>query len=180
LKTEDIKEAIVIGKLFIHPTDTIYGIGCNARSPSAIKEVRKLKKREDTPFSIMAPSKQWIIDNFEITEEAKKWLDKLPGPYTLILKKKNPNCIAKEVAPGLDTIGVRMPAHWFAKIVEKLNIPIITTSANQTGKIFMTSLEDLDPEIEKGIDFIIYEGEKKGKPSEIIDLTKAKTEIRKR
>ena len=180
LKTDDIKESIVLGKLFIHPTDTIYGIGCNARSSSAVKEVRKVKQREKTPFSVMAPSKQWIKENFEITKQAEKWLDKLPGPYTLILKKKNPTCVAAEVAPGLDTVGVRIPDHWFAKIVEELKIPIITTSANQTGKTFMTSLEDIDPEVEKGMHFAIYEGEKKGRPSKIIDLTKDKEEIKER
>lgn len=179
-KLEEIKDSIIMGKLFIHPTDTIYGIGCNARSSSAVKEVRKVKQRQDTPFSVMAPSKRWIEENFEITKQAKKWLDKLPGPYTLILKKKNPKCIAPEVAPGLDTIGVRIPKHWFTKIVEELKIPIITTSANQTGKVFMTSLEGLDPEVGKHMDFVIYEGEKKGRPSDIIDLTKEETEIKER
>ena len=80
-------------------------------------------------------------------------------------------CVAENVAPGKDTLGIRIPDHWFSNFVAEINMPIVTTSANKSNEDFMTSLDDLDSEIKSKVDFIVYEGEKKGKPSRIIDLT---------
>lgn len=171
LEKNDILEKIKNGVIFIHPTDTIYGIGCNALDNEAVKKVREIKGRLKNPFSIIVPSKKWIYDNFEITEHAKEWIKELPGALTLILKRKDGK-VADAVAPGLDTLGLRIPNHWFASVVTELGFPIITTSANKVNENFMTSLEDLDPRIQEHIDFIIYEGEKHGRPSKIVDLTK--------
>ncbi|MFC1705116.1 Sua5/YciO/YrdC/YwlC family protein, partial [Nanoarchaeota archaeon] len=120
---------IMQNAIFIHPTDTIYGIGCNAESEEAVKKVREIKQRQDNPFSVIAPSKDWIRKNCEVGKEAEEWLDKLPGPYTLILKLNNKECIANSVNLGMDSLGVRIPEHWFSKIIEEFGGPIITTSA---------------------------------------------------
>ena len=156
--------------IFIYPTDTIYGIGCNATNKEAIEKIRDIKQRKENPFSVIAPSKEWIDDNCIVNDNAKDWIKRLPGPYTLILKTKK-QCVADNVAPGLEAIGVRIPDHWFSNFVSEIDIPIITTSANKSGNDCMTSLEDLDSEIKSRVDFIVYEGEKKGTPSKIIDLT---------
>lgn len=166
-----IFQKIEAGAIFIHPTDTIYGIGCNALDSKAVKKVREIKGRPVTPFSVIAPSKEWIHKNCRITRDARKWIEMLPGPYTLILNKNNTE-VAEEVAPGINSIGVRIPNHWFSSVVVELGIPIITTSANIVHEDFMTSLEDLDERIKGKIDFIVYEGPKVGKPSKIVDLSK--------
>ncbi len=166
-----VMQKIESGEVFIHPTDTIYGIGCNAQISKSVKEVRKIKQRTLTPFSVIAPSRNWIFENCHISEDAREWIDKLPGPYTLILNKRNTN-IADEVAPDVNTIGVRIPNHWFSSIVAEIGVPVVTTSANITNENFMTSLEDLDDRIKSQVEFILYEGEKAGRPSKIVDLTK--------
>ncbi len=165
-----IIESIKEGAVFIYPTDTIYGIGCNAELSDAVKKVRMLKGRATNPFSVITPSIDWINDNCIVTKEGEGWIEKLPGPYTLIFKLKN-NCVAKEVNPGLKTLGVRIPNHWIRKIIEEAGVPVVTTSVNRSNEEYMTSLEDLDPAIKGSIDFVLYEGEKKGRPSRIIDLT---------
>ncbi len=175
---EIILEVIKNGTVFIHPTDTIYGIGCNALDEECVDEVREIKGRPEAPFSVIAPSKDWIRKNCVVSKEAEKWLEKLPGPYTLILKAKDN--VAENVAPGLDTLGVRMPDHWFSKIVEELGIPVVTTSANKVGEDFMTSLENIDDDIRAGTEFIVYEGEKHGRPSKIVDLTMGEIKVKER
>jgi len=181
LRMDEIFEKIKEGKLFIHPTDTIYGLGCDATNSKAVDRIRQVKKRpKNSAVSVIAPSKEWIIENCHVNNEAEKWLKKLPGPYTLILKLKNKKAVADNVHPGLESVGVRMPDHWIMKFVEGIGVPIVTTSANVSGKSFMTSLEDLDNELSPWIDFTIYEGEKKGKPSTLIDLSKDKIEIKER
>ena len=170
LEKELIIESIIRGAVFIHPTDTIYGIGCNAQDSSAVKKVRQLKQTSSNPFSVIAPSPEWIHENCIAAKDGEDWLVKLPGPYTLIFKLKN-NCVAKEVNPNLKTLGIRIPNHWVRGIAADAEIPIVTTSVNRSKEDYMTSLEDLDPSIKGRIDFALYEGKKESKPSRIIDLT---------
>jgi L-threonylcarbamoyladenylate synthase len=177
LRYQEILEKISEGAVFIYPTDTIYGIGCNAKNKKSIERIRQLKGRSTAPFSIIVPSKEWIQENCKVNKKVKSWVDELPGPLTLIMNMKE-DSIADNIAPEIDTIGIRLPDHWFTQIVEKLGFPIITTSANKTGQPFMTSIEDLDQEIQNGVEFMIYEGPKEGKPSKIINIKKS--EIKER
>jgi L-threonylcarbamoyladenylate synthase len=169
-RKKDIIKKIKEGGVFIHPTDTIYGLGCDALNEAAVKKIRKLKDRHDTPFSVWIPSQDWIKQNCQHSPALNKWLKELPGAYTLIVKLKNKKCVAPNVNPSNQTLGIRMPHHWLHNLINELDFPIVTTSANKTGKSFMTSLEDMDPEIKRSVDFIIYEGEKKARPSKIINL----------
>jgi len=172
VRKQEIIDKIRNGSIFVYPTDTIYGIGCNALNAEAVKKIREIKKRPSTPFSVIAPNKDWIRKNCENGEnkECNLWIDKLPGPYTLILNIENYGIVAKETNNGMDTLGVRIPDHWFTKIVKEAGVPVVTTSANKVGQNCMTSLEDLDVDIKKHLEFIIYEGEKLGRPSKLINL----------
>lgn len=167
------------GAVFIHPTDTIYGIGCDATNEEAVKKIREAKQRQDLPFNIIAPSRDWVRANCHVDKEAEEWLAKLPGPYTIILKLKNKNAVAPSVNPTDDTIGIRRPDHWISEMTNDLDRPIITTSANITGHGFMTSMDNLDLNIKKKMDLIIYEGEKNGRPSAIVDLARKRGIIKR-
>lgn len=180
LEKEELFEEIINGALFIYPTDTIYGIGCDATNNDAVNRLRALKIRYNRPFSVIAPSKKWIEENCVVGEKEQAWLKKLPGSYTLIMKLKNKDAIAPETNNRLGTLGIRIPQHWFSKIVAELETPIVTTSANFVGEDYMTSLDNLNEKIKTKMKFIIYEGEKKGHPSSIVDLTKEDLDIRKR
>lgn len=164
-------DRVLKGDVFIHPTDTIYGIGCDATNGESIDKVREIKKRPgEKPFSVIAPSKQWIMDNFEFDDKVIEWVAKLPGPYTLILKIKNKDAISPVVNNGGDTLGVRIPDHWISKAVAEVGVPITTTSVNFRGEDYMTSIDDLNPEIRSKVGFIVYEDEKVAQPSTIVNL----------
>ncbi len=166
------------GAVCIYPTDTIYGIGCDATNATAVQVIRKAKAREEKPFSIIAPSKDWIVQNCVIPKEGAIWLDKLPGPYTLVLKLKKQS-IATEVSFGT-TVGVRIPNNWFSSIVQELGFPFVTTSVNLQGEKHMTSLTDLDERIQSYVTFCIDEGKKQGRPSTIVRLDQEKITVHER
>jgi len=164
---KDLKKEILKGKVFIYPTDTIYGLGCDATNVEAVNRIKKIKGRDkDKPLSVIAPSLEWIKDNLIIEEGLN--LDKyLPGAYTLILKKKNFDFL-KHISSN-DSIGVRIPLHEVTGEIQKAGVPFITTSVNLSGEPFLVKLEELKPEIKKGVDYIIEsKTELSGKPSTLI------------
>ncbi len=166
-------DEMIRGKIFIYPTDTIYGIGCNAQNPSSVKKIREIKKRDSKPFSIIAPSKDWILINCKVDLYKLKFLKKLPGPYTLILPIKNIYAFSKQdVVADLDAVGIRIPDNWFSNIISKSRTPFVTTSVNISGEPHLVRIKDLKKEIASQVDYIIDCGKLDGKPSTLFDLSK--------
>jgi len=161
---EDIKEQILEGKIFIYPTDTLYGLGCDATNLSAVNKIKNIKSRDkDKPLSVIAPSLEWIENNLIINNDLNKYL---PGPYTLILKKKDPNFLS-HISPT-DTLGIRIPANNFIKEIQKANVPFDTTSVNLAGEDFATNTKNIKQEILNQVDHVISNGELSGRPSTLI------------
>ena len=178
-RKNEIAGKIKAGAVFIYGTDTIYGIGCDATNSKAVNKIRKIKQRKDAPFSVIAPSKEWVLENCTAKGLGKE-LNKLPGPYTLILNLKNKNCVSKHVNPANKTLGVRIPNHWISDFVSELGMPVVTTSVNKTDEPYLTSPDELQIGIKEKVDFMVDEGKILGKPSIIIDLTKEKKQIIRR
>jgi L-threonylcarbamoyladenylate synthase len=155
---------ILDGKIFIYPTDTVYGLGCNALNISSVEKIKKIKNRDfKKPLSIIAPSLKWIEKYCLVDFDLKKYL---PGPYTLILKKKNKNFL-KHVSSG-DSIGVRMPDNEFCDEIRKTEVPFITTSVNLSGEKAIIRISEIPKNIKDQVDIIVDEGELSGRPSTIV------------
>ncbi len=163
--TREIINPIKQGKIFIYPTDTIYGIGCNALKKKSVEKIRAIKMRDSKPFSVIAPSKQWIKKHFVFKKDLLK---KLPGKYTLILKEKKRKMVAPNVAPGLDTLGIRIPKHPFVLYIQKAGVPFVTTSVNLSGKPHAKNLKEIPKRIMNSVDYSIDAGDIQGKPSVLI------------
>lgn len=166
-------------EVFIYPTDSIYGIGCDATNSELVSKVRDLKNSNTQPFSVIVPSKEWVKENCIIPPHAEEWIEKLGSlaeidgeekAISLILKLKNKDAVSSNVLQGFDSISIRMPDHWFTSFVGKMSVPIVTTSANPTGGNFMTKIENLHERVRAGVKYCIYEGEKHGSPSTLINL----------
>lgn len=166
-KKDFYKLEILNGKIFIYPTDTIYGLGCDSLNFNSVQKIKEIKKRDTKPFSIIVPSKGWILENCQVHKNHKDWIKKLPEQYTFIFKLKN----------GKGTIGIRMSKNWFSKFISEINICFITTSVNISGEKHLTKLEDLNDEIKKYVDYFIDDGELNGKPSMVVSLTEEKEKI---
>lgn len=174
IKLEKVKETSIIkaikkGKIIIYPTDTIYGIGCDALNTEAILKIREIKERDSKkPFSIIAQSKQWIYNNFEAN---KPYIKKLPGPFTFILRTKKEKLVSNHVTNNTNILAVRIPDHPFTKIIQKAKTPFISTSVNISGQPPITEINKIPKKITKQVDLIIDAGKLSKKPSTLIDLT---------
>ena len=161
----DFVDDIKHGAVFIYPTDTIYGLGCDATNLESVGLIKKMKYRDrDKPMSVIAPSVEWIKEHL-VVEEAiiEKYF---PGPYTLILKKKNPDFM-KHISSN-DSLGVRIPDCEFTELVEKARVPFITTSVNFAGEPFAVKISDINHDILDAVDIVIGVGKLDGRPSTLI------------
>ncbi|MCA9459287.1 MAG: threonylcarbamoyl-AMP synthase [Nanoarchaeota archaeon] len=166
---------IKCGKIFIYPTDTIYGIGCNALNSKSVSLIREIKKRDGKAFSVIAPSKNWIYENCRVLENHKNYVEKLPGKYTFIFELKFENSIAKnEVILDKKGLGVRIPDHWFSQIISKSSVPFVTSSANISGENNIIEIKKEGILLDSKIDYIIDDGKWDGKASKVIDLREEK------
>lgn len=163
---ERVSDSVHDGKVFIYPTDTIYGLGCDAMQPAPVRKIRQIKNT-DHPFSVIAPSLGWVRENFEVNHSG--YLDKLPGPITLILRKKDPEFL-KWVSMS-DSLGVRIPNHHFTKFIQKTGVPFVTTSVNISGRSHIRKIGDIPEAILNRIDVVIDAGPLNNPPSTIVDLT---------
>ena len=162
--TEELKvicNLIKNGEIVIFPTETVYGIGANALDKDAVSKIFIAKGRPaDNPLIVHIADKRDIEKYVkEITPVEQKLIDTfMPGPFTLILPKKD--IIPDIVSGGLDTIGIRMPSNVIARgIISFSGVPIAAPSANVSGKPSGTSIEDIRKELEGKVSAIIDGGE---------------------
>ena len=144
--------------LLMYPTDTIYGVGCNAEDEFLVEQIREMKQRPEKPVSVIVPSMEWIYENCHVSRQAKHFVKKLPGPYTFVLPLKNPGAVADSVTKGTGKVGVRMPNHWISQDVQKYGKPFVTTSVNVSGQPHCTNPGELDEELKRYIDVAIDVG----------------------
>ncbi len=149
------------GELVIFPTETVYGIGANATDVNAVGKIFLAKERpSDNPLIVHLADKRKIKDIAEdLTEVEQKLVDNfMPGPFTLILKRKP--IIPDVVSGGLDTVAVRIPDNIIAKaIIQYSGVPIAAPSANISGKPSGTKIEDIRKELEGKVSAIVDGGE---------------------
>jgi L-threonylcarbamoyladenylate synthase len=135
-------ELIKNGQIIILPTDTLYGFSFDARNSITIEKFNKLKKRNN-PLSIIVNSFDMAVEYAEIDNE-NIFKRLLPGPFTLLYKKKSNTNLSKLVTLNSDLIGIRIPKYDFLlNIVNKLNYPITTTSVNIHGEKALKKISDI-------------------------------------
>ena len=155
---KDAAEHLKNGEVIGFPTETVYGLGCDARNGEAVKKVFEAKGRPaDNPLICHIGDKEQIAGIVsEVTPLAQKLIDAfMPGPITIVMKKAD--SISDQTTAGLDTVGVRMPSHPVAnKFLKACGVPVAAPSANLSGRPSPTGarsvLEDMDGYIYAVID----------------------------
>ncbi len=160
---KEIGASIRKGELVIFPTETVYGIGADATNKKAVDSIFIAKGRaNDNPLIVHISNFHMMKDLVETPSNMEQLLidSFMPGPFTLILKKKDK--IPSNVSAGLDTVGIRMPDHEIArKIIEYSNTPIAAPSANISSKPSGTKIEDIKEEFDGKVSYIVDGGETK-------------------
>lgn len=160
-KLEEAAEIIKQGGIVLFPTETVYGIGGNGLNEKAVAKIYQAKGRKpENPINLLVCNQEMVESiTKEITPlEYKLMKEFFPGPFTIILKKKE--IVPNIVTANRDTVGIRMPSGEIAKkLVEYAGVPIAAPSANLSGKPSGTNLEDILGEFEGKVDYIINGGE---------------------
>lgn len=166
--------ALKQGKLIIIPTETVYGICCDAFNERAVKKLFKIKKRPKTkPLQILISNIKDIKNIAQkIPFKLKKIMKKCwPGPTTIVVKKKK--IIPNIVTGGLNTVGIRIPNHPIAiQLIKAFGHPIAASSANISGKKPPRTARQAVKSLKKGFALAIDCGISKiGKPSKVLDAS---------
>jgi len=167
-------EVIKEGGIILYPTDTVWGIGCDATNEEAVKKIYALKQREETKSMIVLINGERMMYNVfaKIPEVAWEILDYSERPTTLILDQ--PKNVAKNIIAEDNTLGIRIVKEPFCfKLMERMKRPLVSTSANISGEPTPMNFKEISPEIIKGVDYVVNLHHDKvcKKPSAIIKLT---------
>ncbi|RZJ56759.1 MAG: threonylcarbamoyl-AMP synthase, partial [Flavobacterium sp.] len=166
-------EVIKNGGIILYPTDTVWGIGCDATNADAVKKIYELKKREESKSMIVLMNGEKMMYNVfkDIPEVAWQLIDLSEKPTTLILD--NPRNVAANIIAPDKTLGVRIVKEPFCfKLMERMKKPLVSTSANVSGMPTPNSFKQIDRHILDGVDYIVNLQQDKiaAKPSVIIKL----------
>src|SRR6478752_6141695 len=167
-------EVIKEGGIILYPTDTVWGIGCDATNAEAVAKIYKLKQRAETQSMICLMNGEKMIYNVfkEIPEVAWQIMDLSENPTTLVLD--NPRNVASNLIASDKTLAIRIVKEPFCfKLMERMKKPLVSTSANISGQPTPKSFKEISHEIIKGVDYVVnlHHDKIAGKPSTIIKLT---------
>ena len=169
-------EVLRSGGVILYPTDTVWGLGCDATNPEAVKRIFEIKKRADAKAMLV------LVDN---AARIQSYVDEVPDmAWDLIELSEKPLTIiypdAKNLAHNLiaedKSIGIRVTREAFSKtLCERFRKPIVSTSANVSGEPTPTNFNQISDEIKAAVDYVVNFRQNETsapKPSSIIKLGK--------
>lgn len=149
-------ECLKNGGVLLYPTDTVWGLGCSAENEKAIQKIYDIKKR---------PNSKSLIILVESVERLQKYVGELPDNFLETINQTNyPTTVVYPNAQNLPkiliaedgSIAIRLLKHPFCEpLISQLNAPLISTSANISGKPSPQSFEAISPNIKGKMDYIV-------------------------
>lgn len=178
MEIKEIVEVLRKGGVILYPTDTVWGVGCDATNETAVKKVFALKNREDSKSLVLLASDLDMVCRYvkEIPFMAEQLVEVNDAPMTIIYPDAlvGPGALAAPAVAEDGTVGIRIPMSDFCRdLCTRLGRPIVSTSANISGEPTPKSFAEISPAIKDGVDMIVEPslgGEATGRPSQIIKL----------
>ena len=168
---EEIQKALEVlrsGGIILYPTDTVWGIGCDATDPEAVAKIFAIKKREDSKSLVLLASDMDMICRYvkEIPEMAVQLVEVNDKPMTIIYPdaiagdqgnmKADRRCLAFNTVAQDGTVGIRIPMMDFCRqLVAKLRRPLVSTSANISGEPTPKKFSEISETIRSAVDLIV-------------------------
>lgn len=162
------------GGIILYPTDTVWGIGCDATNPKAIEKIYTLKKRADTKAMLMLVGSEGQLQQFvkKVPDIAWQLIDAAVNPLTIIYDE--PINISNNLIAEDGSAAFRITEEYFSKnLCLRSRVPVVSTSANVSGRPTPACFSEIDEEIKKGVDYIVEvrrDEENKPSPSNIIKI----------
>ena len=172
---EDIKKCIEVlksGGIILYPTDTIWGIGCDATNKQAVEKIYQLKQRFDNQKMLVLVHNDAMIERYvdDVPEVAFQLIDCAEKPMTIIYE--NGKNLAENLLGENRSIGIRITKEAFTqKLLERFRKPIVSTSANIHNEDTPTNFKQISEIIKKGVDYVVsyrQDDMKEYKPSSLI------------
>lgn len=175
---EEINRSLQVlkkGGLLLYPTDTVWGIGCDATNADAIDKIYRLKQRDDTKSLICLVSDFKMLNQFleDVPEVAYDILKYAAKPTTIVYD--DPIRVAENLVAEDNTLGIRVVQNDFCRqLIRKFRRPIVSTSANISNQPTPSNFSEISEAIKSGVDYVVNWDRKKktSKPSAIIKLNK--------
>lgn len=172
-EVEKTAEVVLAGGTILYPTDTIWGLGCDATNEEAVQKIASLKKRsEGKSFIILLDNENDLMKYVkEVPPMAYELIEFSEKPLTIIYP--NAKNIAQSAINSDGSIGIRVTKNPFLQaLLRKIRKPIISTSANISGNDFATSFDDIAEELVSGVDYAVnlYRNQTFNQPSSILKL----------
>jgi L-threonylcarbamoyladenylate synthase len=144
------------GGIILYPTDTIWGIGCDATNTEAIKKIFRLKQRDEAKSMVILVDTENKLESYvqEVNPLAYDLIEYAENPLTLVMpgaKNLSPAVIAAD-----GSVAIRVSNHEFCKqLIQRLRKPLVSTSANISGKPSPQYFSQIDQEIIDGVDYVV-------------------------
>ena len=163
------------GGLVAIPTETVYGLGCDATNSIAVANLYEAKGRPSfNPlithvYDVNAAMQQGVFNVMALSLAEKFW----PGPVTIVVPFKSTGTVCELARAGLQTIAIRVPEHEFTlSLLQRFAKPVVAPSANTSGRLSPTTAEHVFQDLGNSIDLIIDDGPcSKGIESTVVDCT---------
>ena len=185
---EEMQKALEVlreGGVILYPTDTVWGIGCDATNPEAVAKVYAIKNREDSKSLVLLASDMDMICRYvrEVPEMAVQLVEVNDKPMTIIYPgavagengcmKADRHVLAYNTVAEDGTVGIRIPMMDFCQqLVAKLGRPIVSTSANISGEPTPKKFAEISEEIKSAVDYIVDPSLEKGSTGQSSSIIK--------
>ena len=148
------------GGTILYPTDTTFGLGCDATNAEAVKKIYQIKNRQDSKsLIVLVENNKRLQQLVEVSELAWDLIALAEKPLTIIYD--NPKNLPKELIAEDNTIAIRLTKDDFCKrLISKLNAPLVSTAANVSGEKTPLSFNTISSKIKNEVDYIFPECEK--------------------
>jgi L-threonylcarbamoyladenylate synthase len=149
-------EVLLNSQVILYPTDTVWGIGCDATSIDAVAKIFKLKNRVESKSLVVLVSSIEMLHTYvdAVPQKAIDIISTTKKPTTIIYS--NPKGLAANAIALDNTIAIRIPSHDYClDIINKLGKPIISTSANISGESTPKSFSEISLPILEGVDYVV-------------------------